>query len=80
MEALLKSFAVDWLPQATSTLTRFWGEIDRQSLEEQVGEGCRTLAKQIITWEGISSDNFNLDSTVLTRYGEQEGAKKGYNP
>ena len=22
----------------------------------------------------------NLDSTVLTRYGQQEGAKKGYNP
>ena len=33
------------------------------------------------------SDNFNfnyftldIDSSVMTRYGEQEGAKKGYNP
>lgn len=27
-------------------------------------------------------DNFilDLDSIVITRYGEQEGAKKGYNP
>ena len=30
--------------------------------------------------EGIKEDTLNLDSSVLTRYGEQEGAKKGYNP
>jgi hypothetical protein len=33
-------------------------------------------------FENITSDNFTLDidSSVMTRYGEQEGAKKGYNP
>jgi len=33
-------------------------------------------------FENIKFDNFTLDidSSVMTRYGEQEGAKKGYNP
>jgi hypothetical protein len=33
-------------------------------------------------FENITFDNFTLDidSSVMTRYGEQEGAKKGYNP
>jgi len=36
------------------------------------------------TWifDNLQFDNFTLDidSSVMTRYGEQEGAKKGYNP
>ena len=30
----------------------------------------------------VKFNNFTLDidSSVMTRYGEQEGAKKGYNP
>jgi hypothetical protein len=33
-------------------------------------------------FEDVKFDNFTLDidSSVMTRYGEQEGAKKGYNP
>ena len=33
-------------------------------------------------FENVKFDNFTLDidSSVMTRYGEQEGAKKGYNP
>jgi hypothetical protein len=33
-------------------------------------------------FENLKFDNFTLDidSSVMTRYGEQEGAKKGYNP
>ena len=33
-------------------------------------------------FEQIQFDNYTLDvdSSVITRYGEQEGAKKGYNP
>ena len=30
--------------------------------------------------EGPCEDDLVLDSTVCTRYGKQEGAKKGYNP
>ena len=80
VEAMQKTFAVEWLPKASSTITRFWKKIHSQSLAEQVGDATRSLARQIVGWEGIPSDNLNLDSTVLTRYGEQQGAQKGYNP
>jgi hypothetical protein len=40
--------------------------------------------KELYSWyfEQLHFDNFTLDvdSSVITRYGEQEGAKKGYNP
>jgi len=80
VEAIYAGFGVKWLPAAASTLTRFWSKINRQVLSEAIGERCRQFTSQIITWEGISKDNLNLDSSVITRYGEQEGAKKGYNP
>ena len=33
-------------------------------------------------FENVQFDNFTLDidSSVITRYGEQEGALRGYNP
>jgi len=36
--------------------------------------------KTLIPWNIIKEDWLTFDSTVLERYGEQEGAKKGYNP
>jgi hypothetical protein len=80
IKAIKKAFAVEWLPKASSTLTRFWGRIDRQSLSEKLGEAARQLAVTIIRWEKIVEDNLNLDSSVLVRYGNQQGAKRGYNP
>jgi hypothetical protein len=35
---------------------------------------------QLIPWKTIGEDWLTFDSSVLVRYGEQEGAKKGYNP
>ncbi len=80
IEAIKKAFAVEWLPRASSTLTRFWGKISTRSLAEKLTEAARRLAITIIEWEGIKKDNLNLDSSVLIRYGNQEGAKRGYNP
>lgn len=80
VEAICAAFGVQWLPGATSTLTRFWSKISSQSLSEAFGEKCRDFACQILRWEGITEDNLNLDSSVITRYGDQEGAKRGYNP
>lgn len=79
-EVLKECFGVAWLPAAASTLTRFWNKIDRQSLSEQLLGACRQFATQILEWDGIDADTLNLDSSVLTRYGRQEGAHKGYNP
>lgn len=80
IEALKKSFKVEWLPKASSTLTRFWGKIYTQYLSEKLGEAARHLAITIIGWQGITEDTLNLDSSVLIRYGTQQGAKRGYNP
>ena len=80
IEALKKTFAVEWLPRASSTLTRFWGKMCTHSLAEKLGEAPRQLAITIIGWQGLLEVNLNLDSSVLIRYGNQEGAKRGYNP
>ena len=80
VEAIYAAFGVRWLPKATSTLTRFWGKISSQGQSERMGVCCRQFARKVMSWEGINEDNLNLDSTVMTRYGVQEGAKKGCNP
>lgn len=80
-EAFQKVFKIKWLPSASSTLTRFWNKISTQKLSEQLGEACRKFTRVIVRdWEGIKEDNLNFDSSVITRYGLQEGAKRGYNP
>jgi len=80
VEVLRASFGLEWLPKSSTTITRFWNKIRTQGVGERMGETGRLLAKGVVRWEGIREDNLNLDSSVLTRYGEQEGAKKGYNP
>ena len=77
---ICKVFAVEWLPQSASTLTRFWGKIKTQEMAEKMGEAGRQFAKTLWQWEALGKDNLNFDSSVLTRYGDQGGAEKGYNP
>jgi hypothetical protein len=79
-EAIKKAFAVDWLPKASSTLTRFWGKIGSQQVSEKLGESARRFATALIDWQGIREDTVNLDSSVLIRSGNQQGATRGYNP
>ena len=79
LEALKACFAVAWLPQATSVLTRFFGKF-RQGHNERLRAAAAGLAWQLIEAERISEDTLILDSTVCERYGAQEGARKGYNP
>lgn len=80
VEAIRKVFGVEWLPKASSTLTRFWSKMDSARQGEQMGNCTRQFARQRVHLEGIEEDNLNLDSSVLTRYGQQEGARKGYHP
>jgi hypothetical protein len=79
-EAIKKTFAVTWLPKASSTLTRFWGKVSSQQVSEKLAIAARQLAITIIGWQGIGEDTLNLDSSVLIRYGNQQGARRGYNP
>jgi len=80
VEGIEKAFAVKWLPKAATTLTRFWNKIDSRSRAEKLAAGARCFVKQMLGFEAVVEDNLNLDSTVLTRYGKQQGAKRGYNP
>jgi len=79
-EAIKKAFAVTWLSRASSTLTRFWGKISTRYAAEKLSDTARRFAATLIGWQGIVEDNLNLDSSVLIRYGTQQGAKRGYNP
>jgi len=58
------------------TYKRFFSKFD-------IGTNQRVFTS-LFSWffENLSFDTFTLDidSSVMTRYGEQEGAKKGYNP
>ena len=80
LEALKRAFGVQWIPRAASTLTRFWDKIHTQAMAEKFAEAARGLVTTIIAWESITEDTLHLDSSVITRYGHQQGAKKGYNP
>ena len=72
-------FGVKWLPRAASVLTRFLGKFRRLHVERLRESSCK-LARRLLEEEAVAEDELVLDSTVCTRYGEQEGAKKGYNP
>lgn len=73
--ALAEIFDWDKVP-AQDTYKRFFSKFT-QDLNNKVSH-------YFYTWlfDHFQFDNFTLDvdSSVITRYGEQEGAKKGYNP
>ena len=80
VEVFEKALGVERFPKAASSLTRFWNKFDTQSKSEAWNERTRLFASRVLAWCGVAEGNLNMDSTVLTRYGKQEGAHKGYNP
>ncbi len=54
--------------------------INRHSQAEKVFESARQLTSVIIKWLKIRDVVLRFDSSVIVRYGNQQGAKKGYNP
>lgn len=80
-EAVFKEcFGIDRLPKSSSGLTRFWNKVDSYSLSENFLNSCRRLAISLLRSLSINSDDLRFDSSVITRYGHQQGARKGYNP
>jgi len=61
---------------SVSTYSRFFRRFGRRQVEE-VFEHCSRWF-----WGQVSGGNWtvDLDSSVLTRYGHQEGVERGYNP
>lgn len=67
----------DWKETpAQDTYKRFFSKFNQVTNQK--------VSDQFYSWifDNFKFDNFTLDidSSVMTRYGEQEGAKKGYNP
>jgi len=61
---------------SASTFSRFFGKFDTSLNDEIFPQLMRYWYDQI----DIEKMTMDLDSTVITRYGKQECAEKGYNP
>lgn len=79
-ESIKSLFGLKRVPLAGTTLSRYFNKIKTMWAAEQISEGVWEFIKGVVDWKKIESDWLSFDSTVVTRYGEQEGAKKGYNP
>ena len=79
-ETIKSFFGLARLPLAGTTLSRYFNKIRTWGQAEELSEGIWNYLKPIIDWRSIKSDWLSFDSTVVTRYGNQDGAKKGYNP
>ncbi len=73
-------FAVKRLPIASTTLGRLFRKIRKLKEVEEMSEGLWGYLKRLIPWKELKEDWLTFDSTVLERYGKQEGVKRGYNP
>jgi len=79
-EVLAKMFGVKRLPDAATTLTRMFGKLKNLKIAEIFSCNVWAYLTQLIPWKMIQEDWLTFDSSVLVRYGQQEGAKRGYNP
>ncbi|MBI4402605.1 MAG: IS1380 family transposase [Deltaproteobacteria bacterium] len=74
-------FSVKRITKSISSVTRFFNRVKSFQAVEYVSDRLwRYTIDRIIPWHKVKSDYLTLDSTVVTRYGEQEGACVGYNP
>lgn len=79
-EILCKLFGAKRLPLASTTLTRLFTKLKSFKSAESMSEGLWNYLEKLIPWSSIKEDWLSFDSTVLERYGKQEGVKRGYNP
>lgn len=79
-EILSEVFSVKKLPLASTSLTRLFKKIKKMKEVEELSDRLWAYTKGIILWEKIKEDWLTFDSTVLERYGKQEGVRRGYNP
>lgn len=73
-------FASDRIPKSAITFIRFFKKVKTLKMAEELSESLWRFISQIIVWQEIKNDWLTMDSTILERYGKQEGSKKGYNP
>jgi len=73
-------FAAERIPKSAVTFIRFFKKVKSLKLAQELSNKLWEFISSIIIWKDIESDWITMDSTVLERYGKQEGSKKGYNP
>ena len=79
-EVLAQIFGVKRLPDAATTLTRMFNKLTTVKKADTLSFNVWAYLSRLIPWGSIQEDWLTFDSSVLPRYGEQEGAKRGYNP
>lgn len=79
-DVIARLFDVKRLPDAATTITRMFNKLTTLKAADTLSRNVWSYLSQLIPWHSIKEDWLTFDSTVLLRYGEQEGAKKGYNP
>ena len=73
-------FDAERIPKSSITFIRFFKKVRSLKLAQELSDRLWLFISNLIPWEKVSADWITLDSTVIERYGKQEGAKKGYNP
>jgi len=79
-EVFTDLFAVQRLPSASTTLSRLFKKISKMKEVQAMSDGLWQYLKRLIPWTELKEDWLTFDSTVLERYGRQEGLKRGYDP
>ena len=76
-----RCFGVKRLVKSSTGITRYWNKYNSRALNETLLQNIsQYFLRPLLEQAKIEKDTLRFDSTVITRYGEQEGAKKGYNP
>jgi len=79
-EVLAKIFGVRRLPDAATTLTRMFAKLKDLKVADVLSSNVWAYLSTLIPWDALREDWLTFESSVLPRYGEQEGSKRGYNP
>lgn len=81
LEIYESEFSIKRIPKSATAVTRFFGRIKSFRFSERLSERLWAyLIDRVIPFSEIQSDYLTMDSSVIPRYGEQEGALRGYNP
>jgi hypothetical protein len=74
-EVLAKMFGVKRLPDAATTLTRMFNKLKNIKATDVLSHKVWAYLSKLIPGDRIQEDWLTFDSSVLPRYGEQEGVK-----
>lgn len=76
-----QAFGLEKIPKSITAVTRFFNRFESwQSTEFFADRLWKFLFERVIPLKSLDDEVLSFDSTVVTRYGNQEGARKGYNP